>query len=192
MKEKSICYFFIFAVFVLFTAAALISRTSYTVISPNVLRLHIRADGNDTYSQTQKLLVRDKLLEEMNEAFAACNSREEALACAIENADKMQKTAQEVLHSQGCDLPVTVEIGEAFFPYKKYNSDIYPPGIYQAVKVIIGSGEGHNWWCVMYPTFCFTDICSDEEQQTAIDLPLKLSQVRFRFFPFFNHFFERK
>lgn len=192
MKIKSICYFFIFAVFVLFTVAALMSRTSYTALSTNVLRLHIRADGNDTYSQNQKLLVRDKLLEEMNEVFAACTSKEEAIACAIENTDKMQKTAQEVLHSQGCDLPVTVEIGDAFFPYKKYNSDIYPPGIYQAVNVIIGSGEGHNWWCVMYPTLCFTDICTDKEQAVITDSPLKPSQIRFRFLPFLNRLFNRQ
>ena len=28
---------------------------------------------------------------------------------------------------------------------------------YQALKVDIGSGEGKNWWCVMYPPLCVTE-----------------------------------
>jgi stage II sporulation protein R len=29
-----------------------------------------------------------------------------------------------------------------------------PAGRYTAVKVVIGEGAGHNWWCVMFPPLC--------------------------------------
>jgi len=29
---------------------------------------------------------------------------------------------------------------------------------YDAFIVKLGSGEGDNWWCVMYPNLCFNEI----------------------------------
>ena len=29
-----------------------------------------------------------------------------------------------------------------------------PSGMYNALRITIGSGGGHNWWCVMYPSMC--------------------------------------
>lgn len=28
------------------------------------------------------------------------------------------------------------------------------PGVYQSLRVTIGKGEGHNWWCVIFPSLC--------------------------------------
>ena len=33
-----------------------------------------------------------------------------------------------------------------------------PQGEYEAYRIIIGSGSGQNWWCVMFPPLCFVDI----------------------------------
>ena len=27
-------------------------------------------------------------------------------------------------------------------------------GYYDAVRVVIGDGEGQNWWCVLFPPLC--------------------------------------
>ena len=32
-----------------------------------------------------------------------------------------------------------------------------PAGEYYGIRVVLGSGEGHNWWCVMYPPLCFKE-----------------------------------
>ena len=33
-------------------------------------------------------------------------------------------------------------------------------GTYLSYTMYIGSGEGHNWWCVLYPPLCFVDASS--------------------------------
>ena len=31
-----------------------------------------------------------------------------------------------------------------------------PAGIYEALRITIGEGEGHNWWCVAFPSLCLS------------------------------------
>ena len=33
----------------------------------------------------------------------------------------------------------------------------FPAGIYDAVRVVLGTGEGQNFWCVLYPSLCYID-----------------------------------
>jgi len=51
-------------------------------------------------------------------------------------------------------------IGECDFPTKNYGDVSLPAGIYDALRVKIGSANGHNWWCVMFPPLCFVDVSS--------------------------------
>ena len=44
------------------------------------------------------------------------------------------------------------------FPTKQYGDIILPSGNYQALKVVIGSGKGANWWCVLFPPLCIVDV----------------------------------
>ncbi|MGN0299556.1 MAG: stage II sporulation protein R [Lachnospiraceae bacterium] len=187
-------------IFSLLTFAVLDSRADYQTLQSKVLRLHIRADGNDTYSQNLKLLVRDQVLEVMTPLFAQCESRDDAISCAQNNLSLIQQTALEALRSQGCNLPVSVQVQKTYFPYRQYDGDTYPPGIYQAVNIKIGSGKGHNWWCVLYPKLCLTDVCTDSNSSLTIctdsdavaeTLPaVKKPLIRFRYLRFLNCIFE--
>ena len=50
-----------------------------------------------------------------------------------------------------------MEVTECYFPTKTYGDMVFPCGTYDAVRVEIGKGKGHNWWCVLYPPLCFVD-----------------------------------
>ncbi|MDD6011645.1 MAG: stage II sporulation protein R [Oscillospiraceae bacterium] len=123
-------------------------------IRGQVLRLHVIANSDSAYDQSLKLSVRDALLEKSDEFFG----RECDLAAAERRAGEalpaLRETAEEVLRSQGCEDPVTVTLGESYFPTRVYESVTLPAGYYKAVKVNIGSSQGHNWWCVMFPQMC--------------------------------------
>ena len=43
------------------------------------------------------------------------------------------------------------------FPDCDYAGLTVPAGDYRALRVTIGKGEGHNWWCVLYPSLCLID-----------------------------------
>ena len=50
---------------------------------------------------------------------------------------------------------MTAELEHTSFPVKNYGSYTFPAGDYEALRIVIGEGNGHNWWCVMYPNMCF-------------------------------------
>ena len=33
------------------------------------------------------------------------------------------------------------------------------------LRIIIGNGKGHNWWCVMFPPLCFTDVTKGQVEE---------------------------
>ena len=43
------------------------------------------------------------------------------------------------------------------FPTRVYGGAVVPAGNYRALRVIIGEGKGHNWWCVLYPSLCYPE-----------------------------------
>ncbi len=67
------------------------------------------------------------------------------------------KTADEVLKKEGVSYRATGEGDELLFPDKRYGDIIFPEGEYEALRMHFGSGNGHNWWCVLYPSLCFTN-----------------------------------
>ena len=77
---------------------------------------------------------------------------EEALA--EYSSDEIKNIAEEVIAENGADYSVSVEITNMWFETRSYDGFTLPAGDYDAVRIIIGAGEGHNWWCVMYPPLC--------------------------------------
>ena len=49
---------------------------------------------------------------------------------------------------------MTAELRPTVFPTKEYEDFTLPAGEYLALRVVIGEGEGHNWWCVVFPPLC--------------------------------------
>ena len=161
-----------FLVFIfLIICAVLISITSYVSAFSNdvknsVLRLHIIANSDSNVDQSLKLKVRNKILEEMKKNNFS--SKEDAVKYCSENLDKFKKIAENVVLENGFSYPISVELGSFYFPTKNYSNVSLPAGDYDALRIIIGNGSGHNWWCVMFPPLCFegdsSGIISDESK----------------------------
>lgn len=120
----------------------------------SVLRLHILANSDDDEDQRLKLCVRDALLEHGDEIFGDADDLESAEAAANKAMPRIIAIAEETLHEQGCTLPVTAELTDMTFDERVYGNITMPAGEYRALRIGIGSAEGHNWWCVMYPPLC--------------------------------------
>ena len=74
--------------------------------------------------------------------------------------------AAQELARQGSTYAVAVSLEETEFPLKTYDGFALPSGEYLALRVVIGAGEGRNWWCVVYPPLC-TAAASDLPQTAA-------------------------
>lgn len=123
-------------------------------IRENVLRLHVIAASDSSYDQQIKLELRDSLLLKGKEIFSGSKTKKEAEEKISDGISLMQKEADRFLKSKGYPHKATVSLGKSFFPTRVYDSFMLPAGYYDALKVTIGSGEGQNWWCVMFPALC--------------------------------------
>lgn len=148
--------------FFIYTTICAISYADYisTDIADSVFRLHVIANSDSDVDQNLKYTVRDNLLEYMNELCVNCSTKEEAISIAQQNIESFKQIALDTIKNEGFDYSVNVCIGNFEFPTKHYGDISLPSGYYDALRVEIGEAKGQNWWCVMFPPLCFTDVSS--------------------------------
>lgn len=125
-------------------------------IAEKVLRFHVLANSDSREDQALKLAVRDAVGAEMAEVLAGAGDREACEKIINANLNRIKATAERVVEEWGLDYEVEAALEEVDFPVKTYGDYTFPAGKYEALRVVIGEGEGHNWWCVMYPNMCFS------------------------------------
>ncbi|HHW06594.1 MAG TPA: stage II sporulation protein R [Clostridia bacterium] len=135
----------------------------------NLIRLHVIANSDLAVDQQLKHEVRDEILAKLGPYVAEAGTVQEVRAVLQDRMDYIHRLAEHRLREAGCEDPVRVEYGVFPFPVKGYGSLVLPAGEYEAVKVIIGEGEGSNWWCVLFPPLCFVDIAQGELEETSAE-----------------------
>lgn len=123
-------------------------------IRENVVRLHILADSNNEIDQNVKLKVRDALLEKNSELLSDKVTPENATEYFKNSKDELEQCANEVLKENGLNYKATITLSKEYYTTRVYEDLTFPAGVYTSIKVILGSGEGKNWWCVMFPPLC--------------------------------------
>ncbi len=129
----------------------------------DVLRLHVVADSDSETDQRLKLMVRDAVLEKGGEIFDGTVTSDEAERIITPRVNELKSAAEAVLRENGCDYDVDITVGEEFFATRCYEEFTMPAGVYTAVRVNIGSAEGRNWWCVMFPPLCLPAASADAD-----------------------------
>lgn len=133
---------------------ALPAAAEAQVMTPELFRLQVVAESDSEEDQQRKLDVRDAVLRLCETLFADVQSADEAYRLTQAELDQFRNAAK----SAAGGAPVRIEVGSFDFPDRIYGGVRVPAGTYRALRIVIGSGEGHNWWCVLYPTLC----CFDE------------------------------
>lgn len=128
------------------------------------LRLHVIANSNSEDDQTVKLIVRDAVLTATKEGIQNCGSAAEAEEYINKNIGIILMAANDTLAANGLNYRASANVGTYHFPDREYNGVTYPEGEYRALRVVLGEGKGDNWWCVMFPPLCITEIEPDTEE----------------------------
>lgn len=144
-------------------------------IRSKMLRMHVIANSDSEADQNLKLKVRNAVLEAGKEVFDGSVTASDAKERIIPQIDKLESAALDVIESEGYSYDVKITVSDEYFPTRTYdNSVTLPAGVYTAVKVVIGEGKGHNWWCVMFPPMCLPaadaecsidDVLTEEESR---------------------------
>ncbi|MBQ1997914.1 MAG: stage II sporulation protein R [Spirochaetales bacterium] len=123
-------------------------------IRENVVRLHILADSNSEIDQNVKLKVRDALLEKNTQLLSDKVTPKNATEYFKNSKDELEQCANEVLKENGLNYKATITLSKEYYTTRVYENLTFPAGVYTSIKVVLGSGEGKNWWCVMFPPLC--------------------------------------
>ena len=159
---KRFCVLFLLFVLYVFVSAFSYADAVSSDLSDSVFRLHILAKSDSEEDQALKLLVRDNVLDYMRSISSNVSSKEEVIRLMDEHLDDFYAVARKTILDNGFDYDVKLSIGEFDFPTKVYGDISLPAGCYDALRIEIGQAQGHNWWCVMFPTLCFVDVSSGE------------------------------
>lgn len=137
-----------------------------TQLASRLLRLHVVANSDSAADQRLKLQVRDAVLERCGIVLAGEQNLSGARARLIMAMPELAQTGADVVRAQGRDYSVRVGLEYVPFPKTEYEGFALPAGTYQALRIELGAGEGHNWWCVLFPNLCLAS--ESELSETAM------------------------
>lgn len=144
-------------------------------ISNKVLRLHILANSDSTEDQNIKLELKNYFLENTADLFVG-KTVEENITIAKENTDYIENLCNSFLSDNGYDYKADVAVAKEYFDTRVYDDFTLPAGTYNSIKIEIGEGAGHNWWCIVFPSVCLSacstsisDYLTDEEMELIND-----------------------
>lgn len=202
-KKLLICTFIILAIALV---AGLFPVHGESEIYDTVVRLHVLAHSDSNEDQALKLKVRDRVIEVVDPIVRDCSSQSEAIAAIGGILNDLESAAYEVIRGEGCDYPVSILIGEEYYPTKNYESCAFPEGTYVSLRVVIGEGEGENWWCCLFPPLCLgaaSENCQKTNEDAFISVGLTGDQykvitetnapkyrIRFKFLELFSRWFQ--
>ncbi len=130
-------------------------------IYENTVRLHILAPSDSIEDQNLKLLVRDFILKKYGTELSDEKSSLEAEENLRLLLPHIESDCSRLILDTGYDYSVKAELKEEWFNTREYGAFSLPSGRYVSLILTLGSGEGQNWWCVMYPPLCLDSSLSD-------------------------------
>ncbi len=169
-------------------------------IADKILRFHVLANSDSKEDQEVKKKVRDAVGAMMEPRLAGSRNLEETEAIVQRSMENIVEVATETLEENGYYYGARAKLANVEFPVKSYGAYTFPAGEYEALQVTLGEGEGHNWWCVLYPNMCFRgsvyEVPSDEAKHALREVltPEEYEdifrhgkyQIRFKFLEYFR------
>ena len=169
-------------------------------LADEVFRFHVLANSDMQEDQAVKERVRDAVGLYLKPLLEEAEDLEETKQIVDENMDDIIAVAERTLQENGYDYSVSARITRTDFPEKSYGMYTFPAGEYEALQIVLGEGEGQNWWCVLYPNMCFRgSVFEVVEEEAGEALREVLSpweyadvfdsgkvQLRFKFLEFFR------
>lgn len=144
-------------------------------ISNKVLRLHILANSDSTEDQNLKLGLKNYFLENTSDLFSG-KTLEENIEIAKKNTLALEVLCNKFITESGFDYETKVIVDKEYFDTRVYDDFTLPAGVYNSIKIVIGEGSGHNWWCIVFPSVCLyscsesmSDYLTEEEMELISD-----------------------
>lgn len=150
MKKRVVSLILLAASALTVTLCAVLQAQSQRM-ADKIIRLHVVANSDTSADQAVKLAVRDAVLREAGRVLDGAEDPKQAVAAQL---PALEAAANAELQRQGSEDLARVSFCRELFPTREYDTFSLPAGVYDSLRVTIGQGEGHNWWCVIFPPLC--------------------------------------
>lgn len=149
----------VFAILIIITGLLLIPFKSgmEKEASQAFLRIHVRANSNSNEDQEIKYEVKDLLISFLTPLVEKVETVDQAKQVIEQNLENISSIATEYLKQNGFDYSAKAKLNNEYFPTRSYEELTLDSGYYDALIVELGSANGNNWWCVVYPPLCFSE-----------------------------------
>lgn len=134
----------------------LFAKAEQNRLSDQLIRLHVIANSDSQSDQAVKLEVRDGVLALLTPELEDVSSVEEAESIISSVLPALCREARLNLLRNGKFYSARAELCIEQYPTRAYDGFALPSGDYVSLKIILGEGEGRNWWCVVFPPLCMT------------------------------------
>ena len=165
--KRNVFHFVCMLLAVAVLACGFVLGKEQQALADKLIRLHVVANSDSAYDQQVKLQVRDAVLSEADRLLEGADDPRSALEAGL---PQIENAANRCLERLGSPYRAAASMAEELFPTREYETFSLPAGRYTALRVTIGSGEGHNWWCVVFPSLCMPASGSLEEAAEAAGL----------------------
>ena len=157
----------------LLLATAVMAQAEQRQLSRKLIRFHVIANSDTETDQSLKLQVRDAVLAFLDQEH--WEDLDEARLWLNDNLLQLERIANAKLLELGSSQTATARLVREEYPTRHYDSFSLPAGEYESLQIILGEGEGKNWWCVVYPAICRK--ASGAMETAAVSSGFKASEV---------------
>ncbi len=166
--KKGIIVLFVVSIIFIFS-----NRSAEILIPNNAIRFRVIANSNSIEDQTKKLTIKNNLEEELYKLISNASTTGEAKKILEENLEMIDKMVAKY------QIPYHISYGMNYFPTKNYKGILYKAGDYESLVITLGSGEGSNFWCVLFPPLCLLD--NDKSDVSDVEYQFYIKKILDKF-----------
>lgn len=165
--------FYIGSIIVLIFIFLMNAKASNNLIPNEAIRMRVIPNSNSKYDQEIKLKIKDYLQEKMYQLLKNTRGIDEARNIINKNLKDIDYQIHSLLEKENYDKGYKIDFGQNYFPEKEYKGVTYEEGYYESIVVTLGSGEGDNWWCVLFPPLCLIEA----EESTDVEYKFFIQEL---------------
>ncbi len=139
------------------------TKARANIIPDEAIRFRVIANSNSDYDQEIKMLVKDSVEKKLYNLLKNTKGIDSAREIINANIDDIDNVVNKTLKDNNYDKEYNINFGMNYFPEKEYKGVTYDEGYYESLVITLGSGEGNNWWCVLFPPLCLLEAEESDE-----------------------------
>lgn len=159
---------FVFILMLLIVVSVYKKSNNSVKIPDSAIRFRILANSNSPRDQKIKEDIRDKMQKELYSLLQNSKSIDDSRKIINSNMSNFDEILKDSM--KDIEYSYSIDYGMHYFPSKTYKGITYDEGNYESLLVTLGSGEGDNWWCVLFPPLCLLEA---EESSDVKDVEYK-------------------